>query len=106
MRISLPAAGRMNGESTAALKQAETENGLQITGNDVILKDMASFLREVSHGPAQQPEGIKRMSEAPRRINTERSLNRPTEKRPAEAPASKTSLNGQPDFFQPEWKPW
>ena len=41
------------------------------------------------------------MSEAPRRINTERSLNRPTEKRPAEAPASKTSLNGQPDFFQP-----
>ena len=42
------------------------------------------------------------MSEAPRRINTERSLNRPTEKRPAEAPASKTSLNGQPDFFQPE----
>ena len=46
MRISLPAAGRMNGESTAALKQAETENGLQITGNDVILKDMASFLTE------------------------------------------------------------
>ena len=42
------------------------------------------------------------MSEAPRRINTERSLNRPTERRPAEAPASKTSLNGQPDFFQPE----
>ena len=42
------------------------------------------------------------MSEAPRRINTERSLNSPTEKRPAEAPASKTSLNGQPDFFQPE----
>ena len=31
------------------------------------------------------------MSEAPRRINTERSLNRPTEKRPAEAPASKMS---------------
>ena len=42
------------------------------------------------------------MSQAPRRINTQRSLNRPTEKRPAEAPASKTSLNGQPDFFQPE----
>ena len=40
----MPAAGRMNGESTAALKQAETENGLQITGNDVILKDMESIL--------------------------------------------------------------
>ena len=37
------------------------------------------------------------MSQAPRRINTQRSLNRPTEQRPAEAP-----LKGQPDFFQEE----
>ena len=37
------------------------------------------------------------MSQAPRRINTTRSLNRPTEQRPAEAP-----LKGQPDFFQEE----
>ena len=28
------------------------------------------------------------MSEAPRRINTNRSLNRPTEQRPAETPRS------------------
>ena len=37
------------------------------------------------------------MSQAPRRINTTRSLNRPTEQRPAEPP-----LKGQPDFFQEE----
>ena len=37
------------------------------------------------------------MSQAPRRINTQRSLNRPTEQRPIEAP-----LKGQPDFFQEE----
>ena len=37
------------------------------------------------------------MSQAPRRINTQRSLNRPTEQRPTEAP-----LKGQPDFFQEE----
>ena len=37
------------------------------------------------------------MSQAPRRINTQRSLNRPTEQRPTEVP-----LKGQPDFFQEE----
>ena len=37
------------------------------------------------------------MSQAPRRINTQRSLNRPTEQRPTETP-----LKGQPDFFQEE----
>ena len=37
------------------------------------------------------------MSQAPRRINTQRSLNRPTEQRSTEAP-----LKGQPDFFQEE----
>ena len=37
------------------------------------------------------------MSQAPRRINTQRSLNRTTEQRPTEAP-----LKGQPDFFQEE----
>ena len=37
------------------------------------------------------------MSQAPRRINTQRSLNRPTEQRPTEAP-----LKGQPNFFQEE----
>ena len=37
------------------------------------------------------------MSQAPRHINTQRSLNRPTEQRPTEAP-----LKGQPDFFQEE----
>ena len=41
------------------------------------------------------------MSQAPRRINTQRSLNRPTEQRPAEAPASRPApLQGQPDFFE------
>ena len=41
------------------------------------------------------------MSQAPRRINTQRSLNRPTEQRPTEAPASRpTPLQGQPDFFE------
>ena len=44
------------------------------------------------------------MSEAPRRINTNRSLNRPTEQRPAEAPSAQP-LNSQPDFFQPEAQP-
>ena len=43
MRISLPAAGRMNGESTAALKQAETENGLQISSDNAILKSMTGL---------------------------------------------------------------
>ena len=43
------------------------------------------------------------MSQAPRRINTDRSLNRPTEQRPTEAPAShQAPLKGQPDFFQEE----
>ena len=37
------------------------------------------------------------MSQAPRRINTQRSLNRPTEQRSTEAP-----LKGQPDFFREE----
>ena len=41
------------------------------------------------------------MSEAPRRINTNRSLNRPTEQRPAAAPVH-NALENQPDFFQPE----
>ena len=41
------------------------------------------------------------MSQAPRRINTQRSLNRPTEQRPTEAPASRPApLHGQPDFFE------
>ena len=41
------------------------------------------------------------MSQAPRRINTQRSLNRPTEQRPAETPVSQQSpLKGQPDFFE------
>ena len=43
------------------------------------------------------------MSQGPRRINTDRSLNRPTEQRPAKAPAQQqVPLSGQPDFFQPE----
>ena len=42
------------------------------------------------------------MSEAPRRINTGRSLNRPTEQRPAAGPAPDPMPTGQPDFFQPE----
>ena len=41
------------------------------------------------------------MSQAPRRINTQRSLNRPTEQRPTEAPASRPApLQSQPDFFE------
>ena len=41
------------------------------------------------------------MSQAPRRINTQLSLNRPTEQRPTEAPASRPApLQGQPDFFE------
>ena len=41
------------------------------------------------------------MSQAPRRINTQRSLNRPTEQRPTEAHASRPApLQGQPDFFE------
>ena len=43
------------------------------------------------------------MSQTPRRINTTRSLNRPTEQRPTKAPASRQApLQGQPDFFQEE----
>ena len=43
------------------------------------------------------------MSQGPRHINTDRSLNRPTEQRPTEASAlHQVSLSGQPDFFQPE----
>ena len=43
------------------------------------------------------------MSQTPRRINTTRSLNRPTEQRPTEAPASRQApLQGQPDFFREE----
>ena len=43
------------------------------------------------------------MSQGPRRINTDRSLNRPTEQRPAKAPAQQqVPLSGQPDFFHPE----
>ena len=43
------------------------------------------------------------MSQGPRHINTDRSLNRPTEQRPTEAPAlHQVSLSGQPDFFQNE----
>ena len=43
------------------------------------------------------------MSQGPRRINTDRSLNRPTEQRPTEASAlHQVSLSGQPDFFQEE----
>ena len=47
------------------------------------------------------------MSQAPRRINTDRSLNRPTEQRPSQNPAPKPTPGGQPDFFseQPEVKP-
>ena len=49
------------------------------------------------------------MSQGPRHINTDRSLNRPTEQRPTEASAlHQVSLSGQPDFFQneqpaPQW---
>ena len=43
------------------------------------------------------------MSQGPRHINTDRSLNRPTEQRPTEALAlHQVSLSGQPDFFQNE----
>ena len=43
------------------------------------------------------------MSQTPRRINTTRSLNRPTEQRPTEAPASRQApLQRQPDFFREE----
>ena len=43
------------------------------------------------------------MSQGPRHINTDRSLNRPTEQRPTEASAlHQVSLSGQPDFFQNE----
>ena len=41
------------------------------------------------------------MSQGPRHINTDRSLNRPTEQRPTEASAlHQVSLSGQPDFFR------
>ena len=43
------------------------------------------------------------MSQGPRHINTDRSLNRPTEQRPTEASAlHQVSLSGHPDFFQNE----
>ena len=43
------------------------------------------------------------MSQGPRHINTDRSLNRPTEQRPTEASVlHQVSLSGQPDFFQNE----
>ena len=43
------------------------------------------------------------MSQGPRHINTDRSLNRPTEQRPTEASAlHQVSLSGPPDFFQNE----
>ncbi len=43
------------------------------------------------------------MSQGPRHINTDCSLNRPTEQRPTEASAlHQVSLSGQPDFFQNE----
>ena len=43
------------------------------------------------------------MSQGPRHINTDRSLNRPTEQRPTEASAlHQVLLSGQPDFFQNE----
>ena len=43
------------------------------------------------------------MSQAPRRINTATLAEPPDgDSAPTEAPASKTSLKGQPDFFQPE----
>ena len=43
------------------------------------------------------------MSQGPRHINTDRSLNRPTEQRHTEASAlHQVSLSGQPDFFQNE----
>ena len=43
------------------------------------------------------------MSQGPRHINTDRSLNRPTEQRPTEASAlHQVSLSRQPDFFQNE----
>ena len=43
------------------------------------------------------------MSQGPRHINTDRSLNRPTEQRSTEASAlHQVSLSGQPDFFQNE----
>ena len=43
------------------------------------------------------------MSQGPRHINTDRSLNRPTEQRPTEASAlHQVSLSGHSDFFQNE----
>ena len=49
--ISLPVAGRMNCESTAALKQAETENGLQISSDNAILKSMTGLHEHFFAGP-------------------------------------------------------
>ena len=46
-----PAAGRMNGESTDALKQAETENGLQISSDNAILKSMTGLQEHFFAGP-------------------------------------------------------
>ena len=39
------------------------------------------------------------MSQTPRRINTDRSLNRPTEQRVPQEPVPKRPMAGQPDFF-------
>lgn len=47
----LARSGRMNGESTDALKQAETENGLQISSDNAILKSMTGLQEHFFAGP-------------------------------------------------------
>ena len=42
------------------------------------------------------------MSQTPRHIKTDRSLNRPTERRAEKAPASRPVQPAQPDFFAEE----
>ena len=42
------------------------------------------------------------MSQTPRHIKTDRSLNRPTDRRAEKAPASRSVQPAQPDFFAEE----
>lgn len=42
------------------------------------------------------------MSQTPRHIKTDRSLNRPTDRRAEKAPASRPVQPAQPDFFAEE----
>ena len=45
------------------------------------------------------------MSQTPRHIKTDRSLNRPTDRRAEKAPASRPVQPAQPDFFAEESPP-